>query len=235
MDGWNVEISSSDTPDFKPVTRRLKRCGTKPDGFPLPDAQDKTHWQDKIHSDFCVPPGNDPAPIKLLYQNIIFKGDPGPEGVEKFGRYLSEVLLGNSWDQISELAKSGPIELDLQFEADDIEMNRLPWEMMYGAEKPLAADPILDVSINRIVVGNNTTTKALSLPLRLLFVIGRQLDDALRPGAEYLGMLRRMKVKFGANVSNMDLNVRLLTETTTDELHSAINEFKPDEIGRAHV
>lgn len=227
-DGWRVEISCSDKPDFKVAARQLKRCGAQPDGFPLPPSDDVAVWDAKIHATLCAPPGNDPAPIKSLFEDIIFKSDPGADGVEKFGRYLSAVLLGNNWDAFEQAANKDSIELDLQFDADDVELNRLPWEMMYGTDRPLAADLTRDVSINRIVAGKVATTKAVSLPLKLLFVIGRQLDDALRPGAEYLGMLRRMKVKFGTDVRNMDMNVRLLTETATDELQLAINEFKPD-------
>jgi hypothetical protein len=228
--GWTVEISCNDNPDFKVPSRDLRRCGNEPEGFPLPPPEDAAIWEGGIHASLCAPPGNDPAPIKSLYEDIIFKSDPGQDGVERFGRYLSTVLLGDAWAKLETEAGHDSIELDLQFPANDVEMNRLPWEMMYGPERPLAADRSRDVSINRIISSVVTTTKPLSLPLKLLFVIGRQLDDALRPGAEYLGMLRRMKVKFDTDVRNMDLNVRLLTETTTDELQSAINEFKPDAV-----
>ncbi|HVQ36516.1 MAG TPA: CHAT domain-containing protein, partial [Pyrinomonadaceae bacterium] len=229
VDGWKVEISCKEKPDFKVPARELKRCGKKPDGFPLPDPADKAAWNQKIHAPLCeLLPTDDPAPIKTVFEDIIFKSDPGPQGVETFGRYLSAVLLGTNWEAMEKEADKEPIELDLEFAPSDVEMNRLPWEMMYGADKPLAADPARDISINRIVDGKPATTRIISLPLKLLFVIGRQLDDALRPGAEYLGMLRRMNVRFGADARNMDLNVRLLTETTIDELQAAVNEFKPD-------
>lgn len=227
-DGWTVNISCPDSPEIKVASRNLKRCGEEPAGFPLPPATDAAVWEQQIHAPLCDPENGDADPIQSLYDDIIYKSDPGPDGVEKFGRYLTAVLLGNNWNTLKTAAQNTSIELDLQFGADDTELTRLPWEMMYGDDRPLAASDTHDVSINRIVPSTVKTTRPITLPLKLLFVIGRQLDDALRPGAEYLGLLRRMKVRFGADVSNMDMNVRLLTETATDELQSMINTFKPD-------
>lgn len=229
-DGWQVEIKSDEKPDFHVAPRELKRLGEKKKGFPVPvkPQGEAASWAGQKHARLCEPDNDDPALIEQLYEDIIFKGDPGPDGVEIFGRYLSALLIGEHWQAMLTTAANNPIELDVHFEANDVEMHRLPWEMMYGTDRPLAADQTRDISIARIVTSKVSEVEPLKLPLKLLFVIGRQLDDALRPGAEYLSMLRRMKVQLKTHVQSVDMNVRLLTETTTDELQAAITTFQPD-------
>ena len=103
--------------------------------------------------------------------------------------------------------------------------------MMYEADIPFSALRERDVSIARVIKNKKTPKKpkiiTLTLPLKVLFVIGRKLDNALRPGAEYLGLLRQMKIRFKNSDRNRHLNIKVLTEATLDELKESVEEFQP--------
>lgn len=208
--------------------RDLRRRGNAGEGFPVPaEALDSSKGQ--LHESLCDPQNNDPSENKKLYENIVI-GDLQDGDSEAFGKYLTAVLLGENWTTMLDAAGNEPIELELHFACDDREMHRLPWEMMYSDQRPFGAYVGRDVAITRIVPRETATPiEKLALPLKVLFVIGRQIDDKLRPGAEYLGMLRRMKIPFGgaAEPRSINLNTRLIIEATREELKEAVNEFRP--------
>ena len=225
--GWTVSI----TCPKQGVTfaeRDLRRRGNMGEGFPVP-AEALQSSKGQRHESLCDPQNNDPSENKKLYENIVI-GDLQDHDSETFGKYLTAVLLGENWTNMLEAAGTEPIELELHFACDDREMNRLPWEMMYSDERPFGAYVGRDVAITRIVPRKTASPiERLALPLKVLFVIGRQIDDKLRPGAEYLGMLRRMKIPFTgtAEPRSISLNTRLITEATREELKEAITEFRP--------
>lgn len=224
---WTVALTCSNE-KFKFDPRELRRCGKIDEGFPIPSVA-LDSWKGKTHELLCAPPDDDPSEIKRLYDNIVI-GDLDAGNIERFGRYLTAVLLGDNWPKMLEAADREQIELELYFDCKDAELTRLPWEMMYGDERPFGATSGRDVAITRIISSKREGEAGkLSLPLKVLFVIGRQLDDKLRPGAEYLGLLRRMKIEFVATQEprSVDLNTRLLMEATTEELKAHIAEFRP--------
>jgi hypothetical protein len=64
----------------------------------------------------------------------------------------------------------------------------------------------------------------------VLFVIGRQLDPNLRPGAEYLGIIRQVNATLQAGglcARSVDINLQLLLEATTQELKEAVEAVDP--------
>lgn len=227
--GWNLKINGPGG-DIGPA-RQLRRCGDPQDGFPVP-SEALASWKGKSHEPLCAPPGDDPYPIRNVYEQVVV-GEARKAEIEQFGRYLSSVLLGDNWPLIEAAAGKESIELELHFSCADVEMNRLPWEMLYGVDVPLAAYRGRDVAVTRVVDFKQPAAavapQELSLPLRVLFVIGGQLDDKLRPGAEYIGLLRRMEIPLAgaAGKRSVELDTRPLLEATRLDLSRAVADFRP--------
>src|SRR6266702_146466 len=142
------------------------------------------------------------------------------EHVQVFGRYLTQAILGGNWTALQAVAGAEPIELELAFVGDDCGLAALPWEIMHDvAGEPLGAQRGRKVAIARIVDPGNAAEPmpSIKLPLRVLFIVGRQVDDQLRPGAELIGLLRRIQLPVnaqGTQFETSDLNVRYLSEAT---------------------
>jgi len=226
VDGWTVRIESPGTTGLALPDRSLGASGRTPSRFPRPlDASQEILA--------LCDSGTGEMPLIARMHERWLAGDPEPPqgemigDVERFGRYLAAVLLGPHWTAIDRAAGAEPLELVLKFELGDMELWRLPWEMMFGAAVPLAADPRRDVAILRFVPGTELPVEAVTLPLRVLFVVGRQIDDALRPGAEYLGLLRQLRLSAGVAAQNAAINVRLLTEAAFDEIEEEMQRFHP--------
>ena len=171
---------------------------------------------------FPLPPGGLPAGLAqeqlagLL--NAIFEQAGGADSVARFGHYLFECLLGAElWSAVDKAAGKQPLELALTFPSGDRVLNRLPWESMciqppeagLGWENFVAAQP--EMVITRRPGGTrgpNFPSILLPSPAKVLFVIGSDLTDpAIRPGAEFMGLLR------GLVGRDFFLNVRLLTRS----------------------
>jgi hypothetical protein len=224
--GWTVDITSKHSKDWLPLSRTLPQgqCG-----YPHPPAAEAADWTGKIHEPLCV---CTPCHVAAMHGRITI-GDPDAarQEVQAFGGYLFAVLLGAAWDAMVKAAPQGPIELELAMPPGDL-LQRLPWEMMMLGADPLAALPEAGrrVAITRVIApGKLARVRALELPLRVLFVVGRQLDENLRPGAEYLGLLRQFEIPDdkGGPAIGVALRIRLLIEATSAQLQEAIDEFEP--------
>ncbi|HLZ60705.1 MAG TPA: CHAT domain-containing protein [Ktedonosporobacter sp.] len=163
--------------------------------------------------------------IEKLYRAIIGR-QPSRENkdVEVFGRYLSATLLGpGGWEAINAYAGDSPIELALRWEASEHELARLPWEMMYGTTNFLSGEPTRLVAITRLVVGTAQQIDPLPSPLKVLFVVGTDLNKLqIRPGAEYLGLLRRLEA-----TGKMSFQSRILLAATSQDLENEIKQWRP--------
>lgn len=229
-DGWEVGYTCDGPLRIDAEPRVLTRSGAAGAGFPLPPRSEETLWAGKLHAELID--AADLSVLRKLYEETI-GGESEGNSIEKFGRYLSAVLLGGLWPQVDAAAGTDPVELDLYFEGDDTELHRLPWEIMYGTGRPLCADTQRTVAITRFIIPQQAgvVARAPALPLKVLFVIGMPLDDNLRPGAEYLGLLRRMNVPLRGlkgQVESVDLNLRLLLDATIETLKDAVASFRPD-------
>jgi hypothetical protein len=216
---WEIQVTPW-APGAEPISRRIVAC---PSGsiFPRPpqaevDALDGS----EPHADLCRA-----ADARLIEQAFIdiAARDPGPRTIQSFGAYLFAVLLGEqAWRAICERAGDEPVELALMGASSDWELTRLPWEMMCGPNGFLAVEPRRHVAITRLVSSTRPTPASLVLEPRALFVVGADLADvAIRPGAEYLGLLRRLQAQ------GLSLNCRILVRATTVRLQDAIERFKP--------
>ena len=215
--GWRVDI---EVPDQPLVTRII---GAGAQGLPLPPTDESALWAGQPCAPLCTGP-DDTLIAKL--SRLILSGKTADDAVRIFGGYLLVVLLGPVWQQIEE-SNADPVDLQLHFDPKDKVMPRLPWEMMISGDRPLGAQDGRTVAVTRVVVGPKSDV-IIELPLRVLFVLGRPIDNSLRPGAEYLGLISQLKAaKGGGAAASVDVNARLLTEATTEDLETAIAEFDP--------
>lgn len=224
--GWTIEYRLNNDPTLLPP-RTLQRIGEPGKGFPLPPQKEPLHWQDKPLKELC-----DAQEVNIIgahFRKVIHSESQAGD-IRTFGNYLTSVLFGQNWAMACSMAEQNEeIEIELHFSPNDIELQRLPWEMMYDNQVPFAASPNRGIAIARIIKQENPqgNTINLNMPLKVLFVIGSKLDNALRPGAEYLGLLRQMKIKLGDETRNRSLNVKIITQATIEEIESLVNDFNP--------
>ena len=221
---WQVEITNVATGTLlldgqgKPFKRTLESVGEKTSAFPQPpraEAQNIPDNADNPHHELCTT--SDASLIKAVYDKYVRREG---EDVVKFGRYLFATLLGDAvWEAINKAAGNQAIELALTWK-DDYLINRLPWEMMHNHQRFLAQEP--EVAITRRIAGTTQTLAELSSP-RVLFVVGSALNqDVIKPGAEYLGLLRNLSI--GAR---RRLSTHLLLEASPKRLKAAVEVFRP--------
>jgi hypothetical protein len=223
---WVVKVTNLHTQkavvdsDEKAFERALGRVGEDLELFPQPPEQEAakiTETVDNPHFEFCTT--KDATVIAAAYQKILSRE---ATEVVKFGRYLFATMIGDAlWQAINNEAKTEPIELALKWEIDDFQINRLPWEMMHSKDGFLAAEP--EVAVTRRVAGTKQTMARIATP-RVLFVIGSDLakDKQIKPGAEYLGLLRSLRPS-----ARLRLKTHLLLQASPQRLRAAIKWFKP--------
>ncbi|HSM54967.1 MAG TPA: CHAT domain-containing protein [Candidatus Sulfomarinibacteraceae bacterium] len=216
--GWQVQVVDAagqrlHDGEGQPLRRLLRRAGAGPLAMPLPPAGD-----DDAYAGLLA----DPAPLTTIYDKLVVR-TPGPGQIEEFGRYLFDTLIGaRAWEAIIARAAGAPLELALRLPMDDPALNRLPWEMMHGPDDFLVALPGLAIT-RRVPDTASVSLERLDSPPRVLFVIGVGLgNDDIRPGAEYLGLLR------GLRYQSLTLNHQLLLEASTERLEVAVRLFRPD-------
>lgn len=238
--GWEVHVLDAggrapvvDPQTGKPLTdppRALRRLGVEEKDlltFPLPPAEDVRRLdQTTAHYALCA--ATDPEIVSAAYRKIVGR-NPIDGGVEVFGRYLFDTLLGRDlWDALKSVAGQGaPVELSLCWRDENTAVNRLNWEMMHDGAKFLGELP--SVAITRRVVGDEAPGKdtlpslELEAPPRVLFVVGTSLNtDVIRPGAEYLGLLRSL------NAAKLRLRTRLLLQASVAKMEALMESYKPD-------
>jgi hypothetical protein len=218
-DGWEID---SMLPGGPPVTRSIP---AGPSGFPIAPSEEAGDWTDPYKQ-----LATDASAVRALRLKIL-TGDTSDKALPTLGGYLRAILLGPIWDRAQALAApSEPIEIEIACDPEDNTMNRLPWEMMMSGERPLGAQDGRVIAVTRLIDGDDLDSSTIGLPLRVLFVIGRQLDPILRPGAEYLGILRQVNATLRDGVRearSVDINLQLLPEATTQALKAAVETFNP--------
>jgi hypothetical protein len=226
--GWDVRFFGPtpatpicDPATGEPLVRKLSR--TAHFGFPLPPRADADNIPDAApHAELCR--DTDGQLIYSAYRSIVAR-QPGPRGIDRFGAYLFQTLLGGRiWNLIDAAAGESSLELGLTWPSSERVFNRLPWEMMRADnEKFLAEEP--EVAITRRVAGtSHLQLGEITSPPRVLFVVGSRFDLVIRPGAEYLGLLRALR---DAHELVLGLRTHLLVEATRARLEHALSWFRP--------
>lgn len=216
--GWVVRITRAAPAEKLIHEREMSRRGAKPKVFPQPpEAERASLPAAEVHHKLCTT--TDADDIHKVYVRVADGAGLSKNDVESFGRYLFASLIGDeAWAKVTAEAAGEPIELTLLWADGDRELHRLPWEMMRSADGALAARR---VSVARAVPVTKPPSK-IALRPKVLFVIGSDINDAnVRPGAEYLGLLRRLE-SLGLSFCS-----RILNRATSQQIEDEIASFKP--------
>lgn len=118
--------------------------------------------------------------------------------VHALGEHLFHALVAPAWSRMeAAISEHAVLELALQLEHQPM-LAGLPWELMRRNGEFLAAGchlgpKFIDVAITRRVRrAVEVAYPSLAQPLRYLFALGTELGDAVRAGAESLGLLRQI-------------------------------------------
>ncbi|RKH17256.1 CHAT domain-containing protein [Corallococcus sp. CA047B] len=154
----------------------------------------------------------------------IHGGTPTQGHLWGFGRYLLETLLGGVfWQQLKgRCPKNESLELVLEWDSGEWELSRLHWELMRDDTGFLAEQHAPEVSLVRRVPVTRPFQARAPIDLRVLFVVGTDLTDPrIRPGAEYLGLLRHL------NHQQRALHHRVLIAAHGEDLAAAVKSYQP--------
>jgi hypothetical protein len=222
-DGWIVSLAGE---DGQPLVDAA--------GLPYPDRV--LGRASSGGREYPLPPDGLPAGLAQADLDgllaALFEQAGAADSVARFGHYLFECLFGaQRWKALDQAAVNQPLEFALTYASSDAVLNRLPWESMclkppemgVSWENFVAAQP--DIVLTRRPGGTRGPAfppLALNGAARVLFVVGSNLTDpAIRPGAEYMGLLR------GLAAQGYFLNLRLLAEARVRDLETAVREFQP--------
>ncbi|HKG22041.1 MAG TPA: CHAT domain-containing protein, partial [Blastocatellia bacterium] len=169
-----------------------------------------------------------------LYDRIT-RRDPQGDDTQRFGSYLFDTLVGRAaWEvMVNAAGEAGEkmMELALSWPKNENDLHRLNWEMMYHPTQGrfFAAgllDPPLDLAITRVVTGTGGVlwkARQAGSPPRVLFVIGTaETEASIRPGAEYVGLLRQL------NYDGRSIHSRVLQQASPALIEHEIKRFHPD-------
>jgi hypothetical protein len=178
----------------------------------------------------------DPKELENILDRIT-KRTPKKNEVATLGAHLFDALLGSAlWDAIkaSAAAANVPgIELALKFSSAQKpgeDLARLHWEMLRGASGFLVrgfreANRFYRVAVTRMVPGVTIQPRPMHLPPRALFVVGCDInDEKIRPGAEFLGLLRQ--VRHGG--VQRTFHPRVLVQASVERIKQEVMSFHPD-------
>lgn len=225
---WNITITSPSRTDGWSLTRTMRKVPNCRGGyFPAPPETPLTEPH-LLDCPLCA--AKDVAMIDDVYRSICDRR-PEDDGVDQYGHYLFETLLGEGiWKEIKQVAEKAheqTIELALSLSAQERDLRDLwglHWEMMRSRENFLAAGyEKATVAITRIAADAKRKPRQISLPPRVLFIVGTTLSDpVVKPGAEYLGMLRLLKC------GGYSIHSRVVEKATRLDVQVAVKSFKPD-------
>lgn len=161
--------------------------------------------------------------VEALSKKIFANNANANEGAE-LGQHLFKCLFDpDQWSPIQAMGDAGDsLELALSWDSSEAELNSLPWELLNDGENFLCAQ---GVAITRLVDCAKKAPLRPTLTPKVLFVIGAALNDLdIRPGGEYLGLIKRLHGK------KVSLNSRVLIPKSLDEIGKSIAEFNPSVI-----
>jgi hypothetical protein len=143
-----------------------------------------------------------------------------------YGRWLFECLLAPAWTRLCadpEVTAAHGFELALVWSADHADLHSQVWEGMYVDDQhPLAGLDDLLVVVTRVVRVEYVEPDTIEQLPRVLFASGAPLtDEAIRPGAMFVGLLRKFDAE-GICVT------RAVENVTLTELQQHCQAFHPD-------
>lgn len=171
-----------------------------------------------------LPPLAPPADLTRGFR----EGKLEPGDLKRLGRHLFEALIGDAaWQRIGAVAteRGGEtIELALFWHSAEYDLQELPWEALHDGNAFLGAHPDFSVAITRVVADATTVVcpEPVVAPVRVLFVLGADLDDPeINSGAELIGLLRGVERGKGA------INSSFLEKATLPKLEERCRHLEP--------
>ncbi len=241
--GWSVQILDGETrqPVVDPQTGRalpglprfLRAVGGEQGlmVFPLPPVEERS-GQYAADAELNREVGNllaagDAVKLRAAYAQFVGR-NPDEGAVAVFGCYLFTTLLGAEvWRELKRIAgwSPAPIELSLCWREENAALNRLPWETLHDGDRFLGEQPKIAIT-RRVACANagerQIATVEIDSPPRVLFIVGTALNnDVIRPGAEYLGLLRSLKPR------DLRLNTHLLLQASLKKIETLMQSFRP--------
>jgi CHAT domain len=208
---WDVSITWDGRP--KPLERRMRRLDQRPWVAPADDAA------------LAACGAHDWAAMSHRVHSI---GDVDDDDPRLLGRLLFAALFGSDWDAVFEAgaAAGGVLELALGCSGEARPLHGLAWELMHDDSGFVAIKCRPEVAIVRVVERDpkaDSSLRAIDSPPRVLFAIGTSLrDPEIRPGAEFMGLMRRLESEGGSIVPYV------LERAAPTRLTAAATRFRPD-------
>jgi CHAT domain len=190
----------------------------------------------------------DPAGLVRAVERCGADGDEArqPEQLDqlrKYGGLLFEAAFGDKWQEILEAVKTDADYLEVAVRGsageDHAALQALRWEALYDGTRFVAAQGTayqgrdIHVAVVRLItasgaVAGNDAAGDAGLPEithipKVLFAVGSHLTDQdVRPGAEFMGIMRRLDRDGGS------IQARVLERATYQRLIDELAKFKPD-------
>jgi hypothetical protein len=184
-------------------------------------------------------------PVALA--DAVEAGRASDEQLARYGQALFEAAFGDQlWQRLLTQADGQPyLEIAIRGTAtdDDVALHALRWEALHDGTRPVAAQgsdcaasgarvPVGIVRIIPLSPAASATARASApaaqwVPIaripRVLFAIGARLTDPkVRPGAEFMGIMRHLERDGGS------IYPSVLQEATRPVLARALTAFRPD-------
>lgn len=149
----------------------------------------------RVGGDMRLVPGSAmPAEELAALMTRVGTRSTGDDDVRRYGQWLFDGLLGPVWERVRaapDVRAARSVELALRWPVDQTDLHRLVWEAMHDERGPLAGDPDLLVAITRLVPVGTAAVATIERTPRVLFAVGGSLvDEVIRPGAMFMGLLR---------------------------------------------
>jgi hypothetical protein len=208
---WDVAITWDGQP--KPLERPMRRLPQRPWVAPADDAA------------LAALGAHDWAALAERVHSI---GEVEDDDPQLLGRLLFAALLGDDWDAVFEAGEGagGVLELALTCSGDARPLQGLAWELMHDGGGFLAIKCRPEVAVTRVVApapGTESSLRDIASPPRVLFAVGTSLGDPeIRPGAEFMGLMRRLESEGGSIVPYV------LERASPERLKTAAGRFRPD-------
>lgn len=229
-DDYVVRALCPDDPQWQPQACALRLGQTF--RYPLPPLAEAQLWNATVYAALCD--GPDDRELRKLHRTILLS-DPKAADIERFGGWLYATLLGPLWSDIKQRYPAGDLQFDVACATAASDLEGYPWEMLFIDNLPSIANAERLISFSRLVARRPVDGQVepaaikaeLRLPLRVLFIVG-EMDEVLRPGAEYLGMLRMLdSAAAPAKAPPTTLIVHPLVNASAEQIQAAVESFMP--------
>lgn len=143
-----------------------------------------------------------------------------------YGRLLFGAVLAPVWESIVERAAQAPagelVELAFRVTPGQPPFQSVLWELLHDGTNFLVTHNHFDFAITRRIESGQTPDQ-IKAPARVLFAIGAELTDPeVRPGAEFLGLMRSLKGT-GARLAS-----DVVERASLARVAEAVGKFQPD-------